>query len=216
MSSGGRSFSGVFLTKTPVIMGEHRLAHSTVPRRGGASGSHAASADNPVLLAVSAFELTADEVQFIPENHDVALGARDQQRKGVGYVHSPGRQVPRCAVLELDQHFAALVAGAVATDHDLDVGVDGMAGVSPGAGAAAAAAINYLKLALELEPGHAYTWLQLGNCQVTLGLAGVPRGRLERALELQPAYTAARQALDALAGSPLAWLRGLWRRWRRR
>ncbi len=80
-----------------------------------------------------------------------------------------------------------------------------------------AGAVNYLLEALELQPGHAPTWFELGDCQLALGLTGAARTSFARALDIQADHAPARQALDALeVRSPLAWLRGLLRRWTRR
>lgn len=80
-----------------------------------------------------------------------------------------------------------------------------------------AAAVHYLQQALELEPVHAPTWLELGQCQAALGLMAAARSSYDRCLELRPDYAAARQERNSLDWvSPLAWLRGLWHRWRRR
>jgi tetratricopeptide (TPR) repeat protein len=81
----------------------------------------------------------------------------------------------------------------------------------------AAAAGQYFRKALELAADRAYVWLQLGECQMALGLAAAARSSAARALELQPGYTAARRLQDALdSRSTLHWLGGLWRRWRQR
>jgi tetratricopeptide (TPR) repeat protein len=80
-----------------------------------------------------------------------------------------------------------------------------------------AAAIQYMQRALELQPAHAHTWLELGQCQAAVGLITPARSSFDRCLELSPGLVAARRGRDDLdQASPLAWLRGLCRRWRRR
>jgi predicted Zn-dependent protease len=59
-----------------------------------------------------------------------------------------------------------------------------------------AAAAEYLKQAVALEPGHAYSWLELGRCQAALGLAGAARQSVGEALALRPDLLEARRALD--------------------
>lgn len=81
----------------------------------------------------------------------------------------------------------------------------------------AANAISYLKKALELEPGHAYTWFELGECQASLAMSAAAASSYERALEIDPGLREARTAQSEIEStSALSWLSGLWRRWSRR
>lgn len=79
-------------------------------------------------------------------------------------------------------------------------------------------ALGYLKQAIELEPGHGYTWFEMGNCQGALALEGAARTSYQRCLDLRPDYQAAQTAVRALTHDRAVWARlgGLWRRWRKR
>lgn len=81
----------------------------------------------------------------------------------------------------------------------------------------AAAAIRYLRAALELDQTQASVWFELAGCQTALGMATAARRSYERCLELSPDFAPGLQGLVRLStASPVAWLRGLWGRWRRR
>ncbi len=78
-------------------------------------------------------------------------------------------------------------------------------------------AFGYLKQAIELEPGHGYTWFALGECQQALALVSAAQTSYQRCLDLRPDYMEAQSAMDALSDNPpiLTRLSGMWRRWRK-
>jgi tetratricopeptide (TPR) repeat protein len=73
-------------------------------------------------------------------------------------------------------------------------------------------AADYFKQAVALEIGHACAWLELGQCQAALGMAGPARTSIGRALDLRPDMLEARRALDSCES--VSFLRGLFRRLR--
>jgi tetratricopeptide (TPR) repeat protein len=80
-----------------------------------------------------------------------------------------------------------------------------------------ASALRLARQALELEAVHAVLWLQLGECQLALGLASAARHSLAQAHQLDPAcggLTAARTRADATgwARQLRGWLRRLLQR----
>lgn len=70
------------------------------------------------------------------------------------------------------------------------------------------AAIKLLQLALERNTTHFLLWLELGNCQLALGLAGPAERSFREARQLNPDCSAARLALARVADT------GLWSRCR--
>ncbi|HEY9172308.1 MAG TPA: tetratricopeptide repeat protein [Verrucomicrobiae bacterium] len=76
-----------------------------------------------------------------------------------------------------------------------------------------AVALKLLQQAIELNTTHFLLWMQLGQCQLALGLAGPAARSFQQARELNPQCDAARlgssQAASAGVGSRL---RGFWRR----
>ncbi len=80
-----------------------------------------------------------------------------------------------------------------------------------------ASAMRYLQHAIDMKPTQAYNWYELGECQRSLGLIGAAQTSFERCLELRPDCREADEALGAMESvSLLDWLRGFFRRWRRR
>jgi tetratricopeptide (TPR) repeat protein len=78
-------------------------------------------------------------------------------------------------------------------------------------------ALAYLKEALEGQASHGYVWFETGLCQMDLGLIAAARDSFERCLSLRPDYREARVEMarsDAVSAG--TWLRGMWRRWRKR
>jgi Flp pilus assembly protein TadD len=74
-------------------------------------------------------------------------------------------------------------------------------------------ALQLAQRALETAAHRAVIWLQLGDCQMALGLAAAARNAYEQARQLDPALV----SVDLLEGARpggLGWkLRGWWRRW---
>jgi cytochrome c-type biogenesis protein CcmH/NrfG len=86
-------------------------------------------------------------------------------------------------------------------------------------GDAYSALLTHLKLvklfqqAVERNAGHFLLWLELGQCQQTLGLVGPARISLTQAQQLNPRCDQARLALTRLAETGLgSRFRGFWRR----
>ncbi|HEV8543700.1 MAG TPA: tetratricopeptide repeat protein, partial [Verrucomicrobiae bacterium] len=76
-----------------------------------------------------------------------------------------------------------------------------------------AKALKFAQEALALEPARAAVWLQLGQCQLALGLVPQARNSLEQARELDP-EAGAQQILNRAADSSfLDKLTGRWRQW---
>lgn len=75
------------------------------------------------------------------------------------------------------------------------------------------AALKLLQQAVELNTTHFLLWLQLGQCQLALGLAGPAKRSFQQARQLNPQCDAARLGSGQAAATGL-WpkLRGLWRR----
>lgn len=74
-------------------------------------------------------------------------------------------------------------------------------------------ALYYIQSALNEDMSRAYVWFERGNCEQALGLATAAAESYERCLELRPDYREASLARDSLGpGSPLGWLRSLFRR----
>lgn len=74
------------------------------------------------------------------------------------------------------------------------------------------AAGEYFQQAVALEIGQAHAWLELGQCQAALGMAGPARASMGRALELRPDMVEARRAIDSCES--VSAIRGLFRRLR--
>lgn len=76
-----------------------------------------------------------------------------------------------------------------------------------------ALALKLLQQALEWNGAHFLLWLELGQCQQTLGLVGAARESLTQASQLNPRCQEARLALGQLSSAG-AWARlgGWWRR----
>lgn len=76
-----------------------------------------------------------------------------------------------------------------------------------------AAALKLLQQAIELNTTHFLLWLQLGQCQLALGLAGLAERSFQQARQLNPQCDAARLG-SGQAASIGVWprLRGFWRR----
>jgi len=80
-----------------------------------------------------------------------------------------------------------------------------------------ALALKLVQQAVELNSGHFLLWLQLGQCQQSLGLIGAARNSYTQAQQLNPQCRAIKTALVGLSGSGLGpRLRGFWRRLRAR
>lgn len=79
-----------------------------------------------------------------------------------------------------------------------------------------AAAMKLLQRALELNATHFLLWLQLGQCQLALGLSGPARHSFQQARELNPHCHEAQLGINRAAATGL-WprLRGWWQRLRR-
>jgi len=78
--------------------------------------------------------------------------------------------------------------------------------------ACAAAALEFVQLAIGLKPAHAYAWAVLAQCQDALGWLEQAEASLERCLELAPQDREAADALTALRSRTrgqrvIAWLR---------
>lgn len=76
-----------------------------------------------------------------------------------------------------------------------------------------ALALKLARQALALETGAAVVWLQLGRCQLELGLADEAHQALAQARQLDPACPAAESVRDEFRDT--GWLRRLQGRWRR-
>lgn len=76
-----------------------------------------------------------------------------------------------------------------------------------------AAALKLLQQAIELNTTHFLLWLQLGQCQLALGLAGPAERSFQQARQLNPQCDAARLGSGQAAATGV-WprLRGFWRR----
>ena len=75
------------------------------------------------------------------------------------------------------------------------------------------AAIKLLQQALEWDATRFVLWLELGQCQLALGLAGAAGKSLHQALELKPACTEARSAMTrASTAGIVSRVAGFWRR----
>ena len=70
--------------------------------------------------------------------------------------------------------------------------------------------------ALSLEPGRAVLWLQVGHCQLALGLADQAANSFVQARELDPSCEAERWQNQAADTSFLDKLAGRWRQWFRK
>jgi tetratricopeptide (TPR) repeat protein len=76
-----------------------------------------------------------------------------------------------------------------------------------------ALALKLLQRALEFNAGHFVLWLELGQCQLALGLVASARTSLLQARQLNPESSEAKLALRTLSSAGLgARLRGWWRR----
>ncbi len=75
-----------------------------------------------------------------------------------------------------------------------------------------AAAMKLLQLALERNATHFLLWLELGNCQLALGMTGPAERSFTEARQLNPDCSEARLALTRVAATGF-WsrLRGVWR-----
>lgn len=75
------------------------------------------------------------------------------------------------------------------------------------------AALRLVQQALEWNSTHFLLWLELGRCQLALGMAGPAERSFDQARQLNPDCTAARNAMVAATNTGLgARLRGVWRR----
>jgi tetratricopeptide (TPR) repeat protein len=75
------------------------------------------------------------------------------------------------------------------------------------------AALKLLQQAIELNTTHFLLWLQLGQCQLALGMAGPAERSFQQARQLNPQCDAARLGSGQAAASGLGQrLRGVWRR----
>lgn len=75
------------------------------------------------------------------------------------------------------------------------------------------AAVKLLQQALELNTAHFLLWLQLGQCQLALGMAGPAERSFNQARQLNPQCDAARLGSGQAAATGVGpRLRGLWRR----
>ncbi len=75
------------------------------------------------------------------------------------------------------------------------------------------AALKLLQQAIELNTTHFLLWLQLGQCQLALGLTGPAERSFQQARQLNPQCDAARRGLGQVAASGMGQrLRGLCRR----
>jgi len=76
-------------------------------------------------------------------------------------------------------------------------------------------ALKLVQQALGARPDHAVLWLMAGQCQYALGLMTAARTSYEQALQLDPRFSEAREALRTLSNTGLgAKLAGWWRRTR--
>jgi tetratricopeptide (TPR) repeat protein len=74
-------------------------------------------------------------------------------------------------------------------------------------------ALRLLQQAVEWNPGHGMTWLELGRCQEALGLTGAAKKSFTQARELNRQNPAAAQAMANLTSRGAGdRLRGWWRR----
>lgn len=71
-------------------------------------------------------------------------------------------------------------------------------------------AVQYLRQAIELEPGHGYNWFMLGQCQAALGCTAAAREAFDHCIQLAPRYQPAREARQNVAQR--SWLSNLWRK----
>lgn len=79
-----------------------------------------------------------------------------------------------------------------------------------------ARALHFAQRALDAASDRAAVWLQLGQCQLALGMTAAARSSLQQALELDPEGGAS-QVLNQVRRSGLGdRLTGFWRRWRGR
>jgi len=77
-----------------------------------------------------------------------------------------------------------------------------------------ALALKLVRQALALDPGAAVIWLQLGRCQLALGLADDAHQSLTQAQQLDPACPENLAVREAFRNTGLAQrLTGWWRRW---
>ncbi len=75
------------------------------------------------------------------------------------------------------------------------------------------AALKLLQRAIELNTTHFLLWLQLGQCQLALGMAGPAERSFQQARQLNPQCDAARLGLGQVAATGVGpRLRGFWRR----
>ena len=79
-----------------------------------------------------------------------------------------------------------------------------------------ARALQLAQRGLETAADRAVLWLQLGDCQLALGLAGAARHAFAQARELDPASVPGDRMDAAGSGGLGRWLSGLWKRWRER
>lgn len=76
-----------------------------------------------------------------------------------------------------------------------------------------AAALKLIQQALEWNATHFLLWLELGRCQLALGMPGPAAHSFDQARQLNPDCTDARQGMVRAANTGLgARLRGVWRR----
>ncbi len=76
-----------------------------------------------------------------------------------------------------------------------------------------AAAMKLLQQALEWNAAHFLLWLELGQCQLAVGLAGPAERSFQQARQLNPQCSEARLGLSRVEGMGIRTrLRGLWRR----
>jgi len=76
-----------------------------------------------------------------------------------------------------------------------------------------AVALQLIQQALEWNTSHFLLWLELGRCQLALGMAGPAEHSFDHARQLNPGCSEARQGMTRAAGTGLVTrLRGAWRR----
>jgi tetratricopeptide (TPR) repeat protein len=76
-----------------------------------------------------------------------------------------------------------------------------------------AAALKLVQQAVEWNATHFLLWLELGRCQLALGMAGPAERSFDHARQLNPDCAEARLGMVRAAGTgPLARLRGAWQR----